>query len=250
MKSTMTFFASAALAVVLAQTPAFAQEYFARQQLVVPSSGPGTGNPGTGNPTDPNGPGDPSNGPGNWQVGDWSEWNSTCSATAMRLRPVVCLANGETVADERCAMAKPEATEVSLIYSGCETIIQEGTFFPGGLRYWNVSSGGQLYRVGDSANGVVVIPGGSLAQTTLVPLETGKAYVLKATQMNSGGTAFRVQSRVTISSNGQTLASQDYRTTSTSVSVPFVGTGAPVTVTFVNTLTTTNGIMFSAISIN
>jgi hypothetical protein len=55
-----------------------------------------------------------------WNVGGWSGWSSTCSASATRTRAVSCRrSDGTTVSDGYCAGGKPATSEVSAQYGGC-----------------------------------------------------------------------------------------------------------------------------------
>jgi len=57
--------------------------------------------------------------PGTWSTGAWSASSSTCSSTAKQTRTVTCTAEGETVADSRCAAKKPDAEQTISDYTSC-----------------------------------------------------------------------------------------------------------------------------------
>jgi hypothetical protein len=72
------------------------QQYYMREKLTLtssPSQAPAT----------------PSQ--ASWTTGEWSEWSSTCSASAARTRSVTCTSDGSVVADAKCTGGKPESTE-------------------------------------------------------------------------------------------------------------------------------------------
>lgn len=61
-----------------------------------------------------------------WDSGGWSSWSSTCSATAVRTRPVTCVRDdGMLAGDAACDTgSKPPSHEAKEDYSGCSNRIQ------------------------------------------------------------------------------------------------------------------------------
>lgn len=57
----------------------------------------------------------------NWYAGDFGGWNSSCSHSAVRTRPVYCRRNqdGAAVGNEYCAGGAPTSAEYRADYSGC-----------------------------------------------------------------------------------------------------------------------------------
>lgn len=54
-----------------------------------------------------------------WSIGSWSDWTEQCSASATRLRSVVCRDDkGAAVADSSCVEEKPETSETGY-FGGC-----------------------------------------------------------------------------------------------------------------------------------
>ncbi len=78
-----------------------------------------------------------------WSLGDWSNWSSSCSATATRTRSVVCERSnngGQAVEDGECLTAgsKPMSSETAPIYSGCT--------FSASYGQWSVCASGSQSR--------------------------------------------------------------------------------------------------------
>lgn len=69
--------------------------------------------------------------------GEWTEWNSSCSANANRTRSVQCLQerpSGDTAIPlEDCSETPEPGSETSAIYSGCVAYWQEGAWGWGGV---------------------------------------------------------------------------------------------------------------------
>ena len=84
-----------------AAMPVAAQSYYAREQVSVPQSGTPTSSAA-------------------WTTGDFSDWNSQCSSTAVRSRSVTCQKDGVPVPDSECTGTKPSSVDgPKSILDGC-----------------------------------------------------------------------------------------------------------------------------------
>ncbi|WP_298841737.1 hypothetical protein [uncultured Salinicola sp.] len=83
-----------------------------------------------------------------WQYGAWSNWSSTCSASATHTRSVWCRRNqtGETVTDGYCGGGKPATSETSPNYSNCASCQSVGSYGGGG----DTCEGGTVIATGES----------------------------------------------------------------------------------------------------
>lgn len=171
---------------------ASAQTYYARTKLHVVRTDASV-------PTVPDGP------PAQWSTGNWSSWSSTCSANAVRTRPVSCQAGGETVDDGQCAAAeRPEASESDGIYTGCTEMVTDGAF-RNGLYNWAWGNAG-ITQTGGSDGNVANLngSGGYVTQTTL-PLVAGRRYALSAMCVSSVNTGNRCNMGYSVTAGGKTL---------------------------------------------
>lgn len=92
--------AAVSMAVLLSQSPVFAQEYFARHKLEVQQT--------------PQGPS------AAWESGTWGAWSSTCSDAAMRTRTVLCKKGAQLVEDTNCPMFdRPPTSDVQSVLTSC-----------------------------------------------------------------------------------------------------------------------------------
>lgn len=100
MKISKVVIAMALSGASFVQTPALAQEYFARHKLEVVAG--------------PQGP------VAAWETGTWGSWTSTCSDAATRTRTVLCKKGQELVADTNCPMFdRPPTNEVQSVTTSC-----------------------------------------------------------------------------------------------------------------------------------
>lgn len=111
MKRHLVAFAVLVAPVVPAQAStatfaASAQTYFARERLIPLG-------------TASNGPSEEGEDPA-WSTGEWTDWNSTCSDSAMRMRVVQCKAGEVVLPDAQCTGSMPDHSEIDGIYTSCE----------------------------------------------------------------------------------------------------------------------------------
>lgn len=149
-------------------TAAHAQDrYYARHQLMrANSSGAATVPPATGQN-------------GTWSAGSFGAWDSACSTSAMRTRPVTCEVNGSAVGDGQCNAAdRPSATELSSVSTGCDDALSNGSF-ESGLAGWSNSSASAPHASPHVISGSNIArldaTGGNISQT-LAGLKAGTRY--------------------------------------------------------------------------
>ena len=62
-----------------------------------------------------------------WKTESYGEWDSTCSVTAMRTRPVTCVDEFDRPAsDSQCTDKKPQSAEIKEAYEGCASAWTRG----------------------------------------------------------------------------------------------------------------------------
>ena len=100
MKLVNKFAVAALFSMLVAQTPASAQSYYARHKLEVVSG--------------PQGPA------AAWETGTWGPWSTTCSDAAVRTRTVLCKKGEELGVDTNCPMFdRPPTSDVQSVLTSC-----------------------------------------------------------------------------------------------------------------------------------
>lgn len=220
MKKSLKVCIAAGILAAVISSPVVAQNYYARQILNKSAINNGGGT-------------EPPSSQGQWTTGEWSGWDSQCSLTATRTRPVLCMVDGVISDDTQCHLSKPEASETRRDYSGCTTILQNGNFYPS-LAGWQTSVNVTTSHLGSSSRFAVVPIGGWISQTTIMPLEAGITYRFNSRAEAQGGTAFYPGSRVIITSNGETLVDTTI-TRGSGIRIDFSGSGHPIHILIQNT---------------
>jgi hypothetical protein len=87
-----------------------------------------------------------------WSIGEWSEWDSTCSENATRTRVVRCERNDGTFVDDSfCLETKPTTSDTQQILTGCSFSWVENGFgeCQGGSYSWVTGDWGPTMACGE-----------------------------------------------------------------------------------------------------